>query len=203
ILLIQKELDEKQKEAKQIRKLLASEEARWNLIKSELHELEGQYATPRSTQVKTELDEPQYDAEAFIVDEDAMVILTEHGWVKRQQSIRDLEKVRLREGDAILAVTGGSTRHPVAFFSNHGSCYVTRIAEIPPSTGHGNPIQTLFKLADGERIIAMLSFDPRVLEVPPPAEGSEPEPPFAVAVTKLGQTLRFSLRAHREPSTKS
>jgi DNA gyrase subunit A len=201
ILLIQKELEEKQKEAKGIRKLLGSEPARWTLIKSELHELEGTYGLPRSTHVRTELDEPQYDAEAFIIDEDAMVVLSEHGWVKRQQSIRDLEKVRIREGDAVLSVVGGSTRHPVAFFSNQGACYVTRIADVPPSTGHGSPIQTLFKLADGERIVAMLSFDPRVLEVPAP--GEEPEPPFALAVTKLGQTLRFSLRPHREPSTKS
>src|SRR5690606_6344896 len=60
------------------------------------------------------------------------------------------------------------------------------------------------KLADGERIIAMLAFDPRVLDVPAPSEGAtEAEPPYAIAVTRSGQSLRFSLRAHREPSTKT
>jgi len=204
ILLIKEELGEKEKEAKSIRELLKSESARWNLIKAELHELEGSYSIPRSTLVRGELDEPQFDPEAFIVDEDAMVVLTAQGWIKRQGSIRDLSRVRIREGDSILAVTGGSTRHPIAFFSNRGACYVARIADIPASTGHGNPIQTLFKLADGESILSMMSFDPRVLEVPPAEEaGSEPLPPYALAVTKLGQTLRFSLSGHREPSTRN
>lgn len=204
ILLIKEELDEKQKEAKRLEALLKSESARWDLIKAELHELEGSYSIPRSTIVRGELDEPQYDAEAFIVEEDAMVVLTSQGWIKRQGSIRDLSRVRVREGDTIRAVTGGSTRHPVAFFSNRGACYVARIADIPASTGHGSPIQTLFRLADGETILSMMSFDPRLLEVPPPAEeASEPAPPYALAVTKLGQTLRFSLSGHREPSTRN
>jgi DNA gyrase subunit A len=40
--------------------------------------------------------------------------------------------------------------------------------------------------------------------VPPPAEGAgEPEPPYAVAVSRGGMSLRFSLRAHAEPSTRA
>jgi len=49
----------------------------------------------------------------------------------------------------------------------------------------------------------MLCFDPRVLEVPAAQEGAEPEAPFALAVTRQGQSLRFSLRGHRDPSTRS
>jgi DNA gyrase subunit A len=45
--------------------------------------------------------------------------------------------------------------------------------------------------------------------VPPPADGvsgggaGEPEPPFALAITRAGFGSRFSLRPHREPSTRS
>jgi len=91
----------------------------------------------------------------------------------------------------------------VAFFSNHGACYVTRIHDVPPSTGYGEPIQSLFKLGDGERIVAMLSFDPRVMDVPPQDPDLEPEPPYALAVTRGGLGLRFSLRNHGEPSTRA
>ncbi len=50
----------------------------------------------------------------------------------------------------------------------------------------------------------MLSFDPRALEVPAPSEGAgEPEPPFAIAVSRGGLGFRFSLRAHRDPSTRA
>ena len=106
--------------------------------------------------------------------------------------------------DAVLDVVAGSTRASVAFFSSHGACYVCRIADVPQSTGHGVPVQKLFKLADGERIVSMLGFDSRLLDVPAPgAEGADPEPPFAVAVSHGGMCLRFSLRAHREPSTRA
>ena len=59
-------------------------------------------------------------------------------------------------------------------------------------------------MKDGERIVAMLGFDGRFLEVPEATEGAEePEEPYALAVTKGGQSLRFSLRAHRDPSNRS
>ncbi len=116
----------------------------------------------------------------------------------------DVSATRVREGDAVQDVTAGSTRASVAFFSNFGSCYVCRIVDVPATTGYGNPIQTMFKLDDGERIVKMIGFDPRVLEVPEPTEGAaEPEEPFAIAVTKGGMVTRFSLRQHREPSTRS
>ena len=38
----------------------------------------------------------------------------------------------------------GSTRAAVAFFSNLGGCYVSRIVDIPPSTGYGDPVQKFF-----------------------------------------------------------
>jgi DNA gyrase subunit A len=65
-------------------------------------------------------------------------------------------------------------------------------------------VQKLFKLGDGERMIAMLSLDPRAIDVPPATEGApEPEPPFALAVTRGGLGFRFSLRQHRDPSTRA
>lgn len=203
ILLIQKELDEKRTEATRIEKLLSSEKARWNLIKAELHELEQAYQDRRRTRIVSNLDEPTFDASDFIVDEDAMIVLTQQGWIKRQQRVKDVTSLRVREGDAVLDVAAGSTRASLAFFSNFGTCYVARIVDVQPSAGYGAPVQTMFKLGDGERIVALMSFDPRFLEVPPATEGAEPEAPYAVAVTRSGMSLRFSLRAHRDPSNRA
>jgi DNA gyrase subunit A len=187
-----------------VQKLLKSPAARWKLVRAELQELASSYADPRRTRISAKLDEPEFDAEAFIVDEDAMVVVTEQGWVKRQQRVKDVASTRVRKGDRVLAVLGGSTKSTVAFFSSHGVCYVSRIVDIAATTGHGTPLQTMFKMADGERIVGAMGFDPRFLDVPPVDEGSEePEEPYAMAVTRGGLALRFSLRAHREPSTRS
>jgi DNA gyrase subunit A len=204
ILVIREELEAKRKEARRIERLLASDVERWKLIRAELHELKTQYADPRRTRILGRVDEPEFAAEDFIVEEDVMVVLTHQGWVKRQQRVRDVTSTRVRDGDIVVEVAAGSTRSSVAFFSNFGACYVTRIVDIPQTTGYGSPVQTLFKMADGERIVAMIGMDPRFLEVPPASEGAEePEPPHAIAVTRLGMSLRFSLRPHREPSTRS
>ncbi|HJK99427.1 MAG TPA: DNA topoisomerase IV subunit A [Polyangiaceae bacterium LLY-WYZ-14_1] len=204
ILVIRQELDEKRKEARKKERLLKSEKARWTLIRGELEEVAKAYPSTRRSKVLSEVDEPAFDAEDFIVEEDAMVLVTQQGWVKRQQRIRDIGATRVREGDAVLGVVAGSTRSSVAFFSNVGSCYVARLVDVPATTGYGVPVQTLFKLADGERIVRVLSFDPRFLDVPPPTEGAEViEGPYALAVTRRGLTMQFSLRGHREPSTKS
>ncbi|MBX3274477.1 MAG: DNA topoisomerase IV subunit A [Sandaracinaceae bacterium] len=204
ILLLREELAQKQAEAERIEALLESRAARWKLIRAELLELDRDYGDRRRTKISGTTKEPEYDAEAFIVDEDQIVILTQQGWIKRQGRVTDLSATRVREGDAVLDVTAGSTRASVALFSNLGSCYVARIVDVPASTGYGNPVHSTFKLADGERIVRMIGFDPRLCDVPEATEGAEtPEPPWAVAVTRGGMTSRFSLRAHREPSTRS
>lgn len=62
----------------------------------------------------------------------------------------------------------------------------------------------MFKLSDGEKLAGALAFDPRLLDVPPVSEDiEEPEEPYAIAVTRKGMALRFSLRSHREPSTRN
>jgi DNA gyrase subunit A len=203
ILLIQQELDEKRKEADRTEKLLKSPKARWSLVKAELLELSNEYANRRRTRVLASVDEPEFEASDFIVAEDAFAILTAQGWVKRQREVKDAAATRVREGDKVIDVAAGSTKSALAFFSNQGSCYVALMNDIPAATGYGNPVQNLFKLADGEKILRMVSFDARLLDVPEASEGAEPEPPYAIAVTRQGQSLRFSLRAHREPSTRS
>src|SRR6059036_3151734 len=79
---------------------------------------------------------------------------------------------RLREGDAVLAAFAGSTRARCVFFSNFGVAYTSRIVDVPASTGYGEPIQRLFKLKDGEKIVAALSLDARVAgNITPKKEG--------------------------------
>lgn len=210
INVIRTELDEKKKEEKRLAQLLSSEASRWKLIRAELHELRTTYGDKRATKLGGE--EVEYDAEAFIVDEDQFVLISKQGWIKRQGRV-DLTTTRLREGDAILDVAAGSTKACVALFSSQGACYVCRIVDLPQTTGYGEPVQTLFKMADGERIVRVMSFDPRMLDVPPASpegdgplidgKSGEPEPPYAVAITRAGLVARFSLRPHREPSTRA
>ena len=134
----------------------------------------------------------EFSDEDFILDEDAHVLVTKDGWIKRQREIKDTSKVRLREGDKILSILPGSTKEPIVLFSNFGYAYVTRINEIPASTGYGVPVQKLFKFKDKERVIAALSLDPRL-----------PEVDELMACSQRGYGLRFSVEPHTQVSSRA
>jgi DNA gyrase subunit A len=202
ILVIQNELAEKRKRARQINALLKNEESRWTLVREELEEIQKKYGEPRRTRIE-ETEDVEYSADAFIVEEDNVVIVSRDGWVKRQKEVKDLSTTRLREGDSVLAAVAGSTRATMVFFSNFGAAYTARFVDVPASTGYGEPIQKLFKLKDGERIVGALSLDPRVIgDITPKKEGDAP-PVHAIAVTTDGYALRFSLEPFVEPSTRA
>ncbi len=209
IQVIQNELTEKRKRARQIAGLLKDEPGRWTMVRDEMAEIQKKYGEPRRTRIE-EAEEVEYSADAFIIDEDNVVIVSRDGWVKRQKEVKDLATTRLREGDAVLAAMAGSTRSTVTFFTNFGVAYSTRIVDVPASTGYGEPIQKMFKFKDGERVIAAVSLDPRAIgEITPRGTrrktDDEPEVPpvHALAITSDGYSLRFSLEPFVEPSTRA
>jgi DNA gyrase subunit A len=203
ILVIQEELAGKKKEAKRIRGLLneASGGGIWGIVRSELEALRGT-GGPRRTELKSLTEEPEFSEEELIVAEDAHVLVTRDGWLKRQKEIKDPAATRLREGDAILGVVAGSTRSTVAFFSSFGTVYTCRIIDVPATSGYGEPVQKLFKLKDGESIIAVASLDNRVVGDLSEQEGSFPET-YAVAASSDGYALCFGLSSFLDPSTRS
>ena len=186
------ELREKKQEAKRIEAILASKRKLWAVVKEELREVQKLYADKRRTHLGGE--ELEYQEEAYIVSEDANVILSRDGWVKRVREIKDLSTTRLREGDEVMGLLYGSTLKSVVFFSNLGAAYVTRIADVPATTGYGEPVQKLFKMDDGERVIGALSLDERVTAL---ADA------MMLAVTRFGYGMRFALAPHTEVSTRA
>jgi len=212
IKVIQDELKDKRKRAKEIRKLLAegtedtNVSGRWQLVRGEIEHLLEQYAKAdkRRTRMQTTTEEPQFQADDFIVAEDNHVLLTADGWVKRQKEIKDPSRSRAREGNRILTVLAGSTRATVAFFSNFGVAYSCRIADLPATTGYGEPIQKLFKMKDGERIINALSLDSRSIGDIEEDPNSDYCPyTHLFAATSDGFAFRLGLGPFAEPSTRT
>jgi DNA gyrase subunit A len=209
ILVIQNELADKRKRAKQITGLLKDEEGRWGLVRADIEAIQATYAKgDKRRTIIEESEDVEFTADDFIVEEDNVVIVSRDGWLKRQKEVRDLSTTRLREGDSVLAVLQGSTRATVVFFTNLGTAYTSRIIDVPASTGYGEPVQKLFKLRDGERVVAAFSLDPRVagqITPLPKKKAAEDEAPpvHAIAATSDGYALRFSLEPFVEASTRA
>ena len=214
INLILDELKDKNKRAREIRKLLNEDTAdtnssgRWQLVRGEIEKLIEDYGKSDAGKRRSSIDtveEEEYTAEDFIIAEECHILVTSEGWVKRQKQIADPTKSRLRQGDSVLACVAGSTRETIGFFSSLGVCYTARMIDVPASSGFGEPIQKLFKLKDGEKIVAAMSFDPRVIgdiSEDPKKPDLCPET-HGFAATSNGFALRFGLQSYSEPSTRS
>ena len=200
------ELRDKKQRAREIEKILKSDARLWTIVRKEIAEVRKSFTDERRTKIGGKgARETEYSEEAFIVNEDAIVLLSRDGWVKRMGRITDLEKVRLRQGDELLSVVGGNTRDLVVFFSNLGSAYTIRINDLPASTGYGDPVQGIFKFRDGERAIGAMSLDPRSLTDVGSVDDTSVKPPLnhLLAVSSGGYALRCSLAAFTEPSTRT
>ncbi|MBZ4417138.1 DNA topoisomerase (ATP-hydrolyzing) subunit A [Myxococcus sp. RHSTA-1-4] len=193
ILVVEKELKEKRAEIKRIEGILKDKKKVWATVKDELGQVKAAYSDKRRTRIGgVGSEEVEFSAEAFIADEDAHVVITRDGWVKRVREVKDPASTRLREGDAVMAVLAGSLKANLVLFSNFGTAYVTRFNDVPASTGYGEPVQKFFKFDDGERVVAALSLDARLHR-----------PEKLLGVTKHGLGMRFLLEPHLEVSTRA
>lgn len=210
INLILEELGQKRAEAERLAGILASTAALWDTVRTELLELRKQHGQPRRTRFAADAPEPAYEEHAYIVQEDAFVIVTRDGWLKRQGSVTAVDKVRVREGDSVGWMFRASTLSTITLLSSLGKAYVLRVDGITPTTGYGEPVQKSFAFADGEQVVGVVSNDGRTLPkaAPPPAgaaEGAAEEapPPHLVAVTRAGRIVRLPLSLHAEVSTRA
>jgi DNA gyrase subunit A len=69
---------------------------------------------------------------------------------------------------------------------------------VPATTGHGEPITKYFKLADGAKVIAAVTTDPRFTPADQPKGG-----PYLLVATSAGNVLRVPVALFRTESTKA
>ncbi|HVN85575.1 MAG TPA: DNA topoisomerase IV subunit A [Candidatus Binatia bacterium] len=150
---IREEQREKKKRADEIEALLKSKKARWGLVENELKAVAERFGDKRRT-VLSSGEELVYDAEAYVVHEDATVVVTRDGWIKRLGEVKDPSSTRVREGDVAKWILRGNTRDSLALFSNFGVAFVLKVANVPATTGYGEPVQSLLNFKDGERIVS-------------------------------------------------
>jgi DNA gyrase subunit A len=196
------ELNEKRAEANRIEKILKSESRLWKVVKSELKDLADKFPDKRRTEIGNSDEIQEFDPQAYIVRENTNVVITVDGWVKRVGRLASVEGTRVREGDAVLDVIPGSTLDNAVFLSSAGVAYTMSMADVPASSGYGDPISKYVKLGDGEKIIGMITTDVRFTSEDSPANDPMPEPYIMIA-TAQGQVSAISLSQYRPTSTKA
>jgi len=175
---ILEEQKEKSKEKKQIQVILSSDKKIWNVVQKELHEIDEKFGDKRRTKIKT-IELVEYNAEDFIEHEDAYLVISKNGWLRKFKTVVVPSTLKYKENDSLLATVKANTREFVAFFTSRGMVYVFKLYNLPYTrAGFGEPVQNLFKFSDGEKVISILSLDPAELAAGqiPPTENSSNKP---------------------------
>lgn len=199
---IRTELRDKQKKAAEIRTILKSDRKLWQVVQDELEELVREFGDKRRTAIGSSEEITEFDPQAYILRENTNIVATTDGWIRRVGRISSVDKLRVRDGDAVLTIVPASTLDHVVFFSSDGTAYTLPVSDIPASTGYGEPLAKFVRLGDGARLLNAITTDARFTSPDVPAKGYPPGPYLFIA-TAQGQVMRLPFTLFREPSTKS
>jgi DNA gyrase subunit A len=147
------ELKAKQSRVKEIEKILKSEREIKKLIANDLTRINETYGDSRRSKLVYEFEEIEVVADDFVQHEDVHVLVTTDGWIKRIRQNNDPQAARLREGDSLFFSAPASTKDSLIIFSSLGCLYSIKVNDIVLTTGFGEPVQKMFKFADGETIV--------------------------------------------------
>src|SRR6185369_10278536 len=149
------EYDELMNLIAQLKDLLADEGKRFDVIKKELLEIKDKFGDGRKTEITYLEDEVRM--KDLIKEEDVVITISHHGYVKRtpadeyraqRRGGRGSMGGRTREEDYIEHIFVASSHHTMLFFTEKGRCYWLNVYEIPEGekTSKGRAIQNLIQL---------------------------------------------------------
>ena len=191
------DLEETRKRIKEFLNILAHEEVKLNIIKEELVEIKNKYGNERRTEI-AETEEGDIDIEDLIADEDAVVVYTRSGYIKRQtvdnyraqrRGGKGIRGMNLKEEDVVEKLFIASTLSHLLVFTSIGKIHWLRVFSIPDVSriAKGKSIANLLRLQPGESIASILSV--REFE----------EDKFVMVATERGIVKKTSLMAYSKP----
>ncbi len=145
--------------------VLSNEALVYSIIKDDLTEIKNKYGDDRRTSI--EYSEDDTDIESMIQEENIVVTITQHGYIKRTLSSH--YKVQRRGGkgitglltkdeDEVKNILTCSTHDSLLFFTDKGRVYVKKAYQIPAFERYtkGIPVVNIVPLEDEEKISVIM-----------------------------------------------
>lgn len=159
------EYGETLKEIERLKAILGSDALVSQIIKDELLDIKSRYADERRTEITEKTKE--ITLEDLITEEDMVITLSHHGYIKRnplsayrsqRRGGKGLTGMETKEEDFVEQLFIGSTHDYMLFFSNLGRLYWLKTYQIPEAgrTAKGKALVNLLTLSEGERITTAL-----------------------------------------------
>lgn len=121
---LKSEFSRLKKEIRDLEKILKDPNARKELMKAELHELEEEFVMPRRSQLVEEVEDIVINETDMIADEQVVAMISSQGYFKRvplrSYASSDQNNPALKEGDHLEYVDQISTLDSLLFFTSKG-----------------------------------------------------------------------------------
>lgn len=181
--------------------VLASEELRMGIIKTELAEVKAAFGDARRTRIEQAEGEINY--EDMIENEEVIVTISHQGYIKRTSL--DEYKVQGRGGvgvkgagtkeeDFVEHIFSAMTHNYLLVFTEKGRCYWLKVYAIPrgDKTSKGRAIQNLIQIEPDDKIKAFITVE--TLDNKEFVESHS-----IIMVTRRGTVKKTSLEAYSRP----
>jgi DNA gyrase subunit A len=160
------EFNDLMREISRLKDLLASEDLRYELIKTELLEVKEKFGDARKTEIQYLANEMRI--EDLIAEENVVITISHLGYVKRttasdyrqqRRGGRGAIGSKTREEDFVEHLFVASTHHTLLFFTEKGRCFWIKVYEIPEGEkqGKGRAIQNLIQIPPDDNVRTIIS----------------------------------------------
>lgn len=149
----------------ELQAILADEKLLMDIIRTDILRIKEKYNDPRRTEIKINYDE--LDVEDLIEEEDVVITLTHHNYIKRvpasmytsqKRGGRGKTGVTTKEEDFVENLYTTSTHDYLLFFTNFGKVYRLKAYQIPEGgrMSRGTAVVNLIQLEANETVSAVI-----------------------------------------------
>lgn len=143
-----------------LNKILHNEEDLQRVVKEELQSIIKVLATPRRSEIETEIEKITILKEELVTEEKVVVGITRQGYLKRStpRSFKATAKPSLKDNDSMLFNEEVSTLDTILIFTNKGNYIYLPVFEIPDYKWKelGTHINNIVQLDEDETIIKII-----------------------------------------------
>lgn len=153
---IKTEQGELSAEKDELEKILGSAARLKSLVKKELLADKKTYGDERRSPLVERTEAAAMSEEQVVSAEPTTVILSQKGWIRAAKGHEiEGDTLSYRSGDSFMTQVRGKTNEPVYFIDSTGRSYSVGAHGLPSARGHGEPLTSKLKPADGAAFIDM------------------------------------------------
>lgn len=162
VVALEEEQEQLHKFIQALELILSDESKLKEVMKHELKKVKTEYATPRKSEIRDEITEIKIDSTNLIPKENAIVVITKEGYVKRV-SLRSYEASKeeetgLKDGDYVIGRYNMSTMDTVLIFTDCGNYLHIPVYELPDLKWKdmGKHVSNVVQIKSEENVIASI-----------------------------------------------